>query len=40
MLEEVKAFYYDLVKYWTAAGVGMPAMSAFESDIREFVAQV
>ena len=38
--EEVKAFYYDLLNTGRQLGVGMPAMSAFESDIREFVAQV
>ena len=38
--EEVKAFYYDLLNTGRQLGVDMPAMSAFESDIREFVARV
>ena len=35
--EEVKAFYYDLLNAGTQLGVDMPAMSAFEPDIQQFV---
>jgi len=38
--EEVKAFYYDLLNTGRQLGVDMPAMSAFEPAIREFVARV
>jgi len=35
-IEEVKAFYYDLLNTGRKLGVDMPAMSAFEVDIRQF----
>ena len=35
--EEVKAFYYDLLNSGKQLGVDMPAMRAFEPDIRQFV---
>jgi 2-dehydropantoate 2-reductase len=34
--EEIRAFYYDLLKTGQKLGVDMPAMSAFEPDIRRF----
>lgn len=35
-IEEVKAFYYDLLNTGRSLNVPMPAMSAFEKDILEF----
>jgi 2-dehydropantoate 2-reductase len=35
-IEEVKAFYYDLLNTGRKLGVDMPAMSAFEADIQKF----
>jgi len=35
-IEEVKAFYYDLLNTGRSLGVSMPALSAFEADIKEF----
>jgi len=35
-IEEVKAFYYDLLNTGRKLGVDMPAMSAFEVDIQQF----
>jgi hypothetical protein len=34
--QEIKTFYYDLLNSGRELGVPMPAMSAFEADIREF----
>lgn len=34
--QEIKAFYYDLLNTGRELGVEMPAMSAFEPDIRNF----
>lgn len=35
-IEEVKAFYYDLLNTGRKLNVAMPALSAFEADIKEF----
>lgn len=35
-LQEVKAFYYDLLNTGEQLGVKMPALRAFESDIQQF----
>jgi 2-dehydropantoate 2-reductase len=37
--EEIRAFYYDLLKTGQKLGVPMPAMSAFEPDILQFTPQ-
>jgi len=35
--QEVKAFFYDLLDTGQSLGVAMPAMLAFETDIKRFV---
>ncbi len=35
-IEEVKAFYYDLLNTGRTLNVAMPALSAFEADIKKF----